>query len=34
LVLFEGEAHGWRRLETIVTVLEKELVFFQEQLCQ
>ena len=34
LVMFEGEAHGWRRLETIVTVLEKELAFFQEQLCQ
>ncbi|KAJ7475905.1 Alpha/Beta hydrolase protein [Mycena latifolia] len=32
LVLFKGEGHGWRRASTVQTVLEKEMVFFNEVL--
>ncbi|KAJ7887476.1 alpha/beta-hydrolase [Mycena olivaceomarginata] len=32
LVLFPGEGHGWRKASTVQTVLEREMVFFNEVL--
>ena len=29
-VLFEGEGHGWRKGENIITALEKELAFYND----
>ena len=34
LITFEGESHGFRRLETLVQALEAEISFFQRHLCQ